>query len=472
MNRLAMSIDGLHERAPELSARQTLSKGQRRVFLGALLLLVLSLVVALPVAAIALVTLGTAVYLLTFMGWLRLAMAALRRPAILTVTDADAFAIADEELPLYTVLVPAYKEAEVIGQTIAALEDLIYPSDRLDIKLLLEEDDTETIAAARAARPAAHIHIVTVPGAHPRTKPKACNYGLTTATGEIVTIFDAEDRPDPLQLRRAVAAFRRVDDSVACLQARLSYHNAHQNVLTRWFTVEYGSWFTMLLPALASSGGPVPLGGTSMHIRRSVFDAVGPWDPYNVTEDADFGVRIYRYGYRTAVLDSTTFEEANSDFLNWVKQRSHWHKGYMVTWLVHMRDPARLRRELGTAGFLRFNLLIGGTPAVVLLNPVFWFVSVLWFTLHPAFVLFLFPPWLFYPALLCVVVGNFFVYFAGIVGCRMTGLSGLVGAALLAPLYWLMMSIAAVKALAQLLTVPSKWEKTVHGLDWAVNREG
>ena len=470
MNRLALSIDGLHERAPELSARHTLSTGQRRVFIGALLLLLLLLVVAPPITAVALVTLGTAVYLLTFMGWLRLAMAAVRRPAVLTVSDAHALAIADDELPLYTVLVPAYHEAEVIGRTIAALEDLVYPRDRLDIKLLLEEDDTETIAAARAAEPAAHIHIVTVPSAPPRTKPKACNYGLTTAAGEIVTIFDAEDRPDPLQLRRAVAAFRRVDDSVACLQAKLSYHNAHQNLLTRWFTVEYGSWFTLLLPALASSGGPVPLGGTSMHIRRSVFDAIGSWDPYNVTEDGDFGVRLYRFGFRTAVLDSTTSEEANSDFLNWVKQRSHWHKGYMVTWLVHMRHPARLRRELGTAGFLRFNLLIGGTPLVVLLNPIFWLVTVLWFTLHPAFVQFLFPPWLFYPALLCMVVGNFFVYFAGIVGCRMAGHSDLVGAALLAPLYWLMMSIAAVKALAQLVTAPSKWEKTVHGLDWAINQ--
>ena len=470
MNRLELSIDGLHERAPELSARQTLSKGQRRVLLGAFLALVLALVVALPFAAIALVALGTAVYLLIFFGWLRLAIVALRRPAVLTVSDAEALAITDDQLPTYTVLVPAYREAEVIGRTVAALEELVYPADRLDIKLLLEEDDTDTIAAAVAARPPAHINIVTVPGAHPRTKPKACNYGLTTATGEIVTIFDVEDRPDPLQLRRAVAAFRRVDDSVACLQAKLSYHNAHQNVLTRWFTVEYGSWFTMLLPALASSGGPVPLGGTSMHIRRTLFDAIGAWDPYNVTEDADFGVRLYRNGYRTAVLDSTTYEEANSDFLNWVKQRSHWHKGYMVTWLVHMRQPARLRRELGTAGFLRFNLLIGGTPLVVLLNPVFWVVTVLWFTLHPAFVQFLFPPWLFYPALLCMVVGNFFVYFAGIVGCRMAGLAGLAGAALLAPLYWLMMSIAAVKALAQLVTAPSRWEKTVHGLDWAANR--
>jgi cellulose synthase/poly-beta-1,6-N-acetylglucosamine synthase-like glycosyltransferase len=472
MTRLELSIHGLERRAPELSARRILSSAQRRLFLLALLLVTTLLVLALPVAAIALVAFGTALYVATFLGWLQLTMAALKRPAIVSVSDAEAYSIADDDLPIYTVLVPAYKEPEVIHRTIAALEALVYPTDRLDIRLLLEEDDLETIEAVRAAAPPPHMQLVVVPVAQPRTKPKACNYGLTASRGEIVTIYDAEDRPEPLQLRRAVAAFRRVDGSVGCLQARLSYFNAHQNLLTRWFTVEYASWFMMLLPALASGGGPVPLGGTSMHIRRAVFEAIGAWDPYNVTEDADFGVRLYRSGWRTSVLESITYEEANSDFVNWIKQRSHWHKGYLVTWLVHMRQPARLWRELGAAGFFRFNVLIGGTPLIVLLNPIFWLITILWFTLHPAFVQALFPPWIFYPGLTCMVAGNFFVYFAGVVTTRMTGHPRLVGAALLAPFYWTMMSVAAVKAVVQLVYSPSKWEKTVHGLDLALQKGG
>src|ERR1700693_4525948 len=472
MTRLELSIHGLESRAPELSARRILSGAQRRLFLLALILLAILVVVALPVAAIALVAFGTALYVATFLGWLQLTMMALKRPGIVSISDREAYAIADDDLPIYTVLVPAYKEPEVIHRTIAALEALVYPTDRLDIKLLLEEDDLETIEAVRAVGPAPHMQPVIVPTAEPRTKPKACNYGLNTARGDMVTIYDAKDRPEPLQLRRAVAAFRLVDESVACLQARLSYFNAHQNLLTRWFTVEYASWFMMLLPALASGGGPVPLGGTSMHIRRAVFDAIGAWDPYNVTEAADFGVRLYRSGLRTSVLDSTTYEEANSDVVNWIKQRSHWHKGYLMTWLVHMRQPARLGRALGPAGFFRFNVLIGGTPLIVLLNPMFWWITILWFTLHPAFVQAIFPPWIFYPGLTCMVAGNFLVYFAGVVTTRMTGHPRLVGAALLAPFYWLMMSVAAVKAVVQLINSPAKWEKTVHGLDLAVQKVG
>src|SRR5207247_7375152 len=220
----------------------------------------------------------------------------------------------------------------------------------------------------------------------PRTKPKACNYGLTLARGDLLTIYDAEDRPDPLQLRRAAVAFRRLDDPVACLQARLSYHNANQNMITRWFTAEYLTWFGGLLPALVEQGAPVPLGGTSMHIRTDVLRMIGAWDPYNVTEDADLGLRLHRLGYRTHVLDSTTYEEATSDFVNWVKQRSRWYKGYMQTWLVHSRHPRRLWKELGPTGFLSFHLTIGATPLVPLINPIFWLLTLLWTVGHFPFI--------------------------------------------------------------------------------------
>jgi cellulose synthase/poly-beta-1,6-N-acetylglucosamine synthase-like glycosyltransferase len=283
-----------------------------------------------------------------------------------------------------------------------------------------------------------------------------------------VTIYDAEDRPDPLQLRRAVAAFSSADPRLACLQAKLEYHNPGQNLLTAWFSLEYLTWFGFTLPAIASGNTPVPLGGTSMHIRGDVLAAVGAWDPYNVTEDCDLGVRLYRMGYRTAILDSTTYEEANSDVVNWVKQRSRWVKGYAQSWLVHMRHPIRLWRELGTRGFVGFNLLVGATTLTSVLNPMFWTLTAVWFTVHPAFIQSVFPGWVYYPAMLSMILGNFLGYYAGLVTLQVTGRAELLKAALLMPVYWALMSLAALRALLQLAVSPFVWEKTVHGLDRSV----
>jgi cellulose synthase/poly-beta-1,6-N-acetylglucosamine synthase-like glycosyltransferase len=228
--------------------------------------------------------------------------------------------------------------------------------------------------------------------------------------------------------------------------------------------VEYGAWFSQFLPALVTVGAPIPLGGTSNHFRREALSAAGGWDPYNVTEDADLGIRLHRLGYRVEILDSTTYEEANSDFVNWIKQRSRWHKGYLQTWMVHMRRPRQLWRELGPSGFLGFNLFVGASPCLAVLNPVFWGLTLLWFVGKPAFIKALFPGPVLYAGLLCFVVGNFSMVYLNLISVRANRRPELLGAALLTPVYWLMMSLAGIKAVVQLLLMPSYWEKTAHGL--------
>ena len=448
-----------------MSASYTIDRRQQLVLVAIAAVVLAGIAVNPLVACTALVTGATCLYLSALVFRLYIFSKALSAPGLVTVSDEDARALPDEQLPIYTVMVAAYREPEVIGRLLASLGRIDYPPERLDVQVLLEADDEDTIAAALAAHPARHIQIVRVPFSEPRTKPKALNYGLARARGSFVTIYDAEDRPEPLQLRRAVAAFRDLPAEVACLQAKLSYFNADQNLITRWFTGEYAMWFSHLLPGLVASGAPVPLGGTSNHFRREVLQGVGAWDPHNVTEDADLGIRLARAGYRTEVLDSTTLEEANSDFINWAKQRSRWYKGYMQTWLVHMRHPADLRRQLGTPGFLAFSLFVGGTPLLALLNPLFWMLMSLWFLARVAFVAALFPNWGYHLALTCLVVGNFTFLYSSVLSARATGSPSLVWAALLSPLYWGMMSLAAIKAFIQLFHAPSFWEKTVHGLD-------
>ena len=465
MTPLERSINGLRLQSPEMSAHRTLSPTQTWIAAIGLALLAAAVAADARRTLIVLFGLATALYLLSLAYRLYLLRTALHGVATASISDEDARGLADQDLPIYTLLVPVYREARVVARTIEALEALDYPRDRLDIKLLLEVDDEETIDAARALRSELRLEIVLVPAEGPRTKPKACNYGLALARGELVTIYDAEDHPEPLQLRRAVAAFRELPPTVACLQARLSYFNPEQNMITRWFTAEYDAWFSMLLPALAHHGGPVPLGGTSMHIKRRTLDRIGGWDAYNVTEDADLGVRLQRLGYGVQVLDSLTLEEANSDFVNWVKQRSRWYKGYLQTWLVHMRNPRRLVRELGWRRFIGLTFAIGSVPVLALINPVFWAATWLWILGASGVVASLLPPVVYYPGLACLVVGNFVGIYIGLLGIRVTGRPRLLGAVLLFPLYWLMMSIAAIRALLQLTVAPSFWEKSVHGLD-------
>lgn len=461
---LDSSISELLKSNPDMSAQRTMPIRQRRVLIGVGIVLLLGLIIDAEYTLIALIAVITVFYIAVVINRAILFVLSRRPSAVQHVSDEEALAYPDTHLPVYTVLVPAYKEPEVIGQLVANLDQLSYPREKLEIKIVLESDDVETLLAVRDLEPGSHFEVVTVPPAEPRTKPKALNYAMFSARGSVVTIFDAEDDPDPLQLRRAAIALARGGPRMACVQARLSFANVDQNMLTRWFTLEYEMWFAMLLPGLVHLGAPVPLGGTSNHFRREILAELGGWDPYNVTEDADIGIRLARRGYFCGMLDSITLEEANSDFVNWVKQRSRWYKGYLQTALIHLRHPRDLHRNLGWRGLLQVILFVFGTPALAMLNPIFWVLTVLWFVASPHFVKALFPAWLYYPAVASWVFGNLVVAYLTILTCRLSSRYRLIIAALLVPAYWVMMAVAAIKAFWQLIASPNFWEKTVHGL--------
>ncbi|GIF44054.1 glycosyltransferase family 2 protein [Actinoplanes xinjiangensis] len=449
---------------PGFSAQVVLSRMQRAGLIVALVLItgwavLFPMAVLQTLVAIVTVAYGAAIVFRVVLVW-----ASTRGEHLIRVSDEEARAVADHDLPVYTVLVPAYREPAVIGQLMSHLGALEYPADKLEIILLLEEDDRETIDAAAAVVTGGHVRILVVPESQPKTKPKACNVGLEQATGEFVTIYDAEDVPDPLQLRRAVVALRRLGPSYVCLQAELGYFNVDQNRITKWFALEYATWFRSLLPGLVALRMPIPLGGTSNHFRARELRELGAWDPYNVTEDADLGIRLARSGYRVGVLDSVTLEEANSDFINWIKQRSRWYKGYLMTWLVHLRSPRATVRQLGWRGILCLNLFVGGTPLAALLNAVLWATTILWFLDRPPIMEEIFVPPFYYLGVICLVFGNATVIYLNVLSARTMDRPDLLGTALLSPGYWAMMSLAGAKAAWQLVFKPSYWEKTTHGL--------
>ena len=374
--------------------------------------------------------------------------------------------ILDAELPVYTILVPLYREANVLAPLMRALTSLDYPAAKLDIKLILEAVDGETIAAAQSLDLPGTVEIVVVPELHPRTKPKALNYALPLARGEYLVIYDAEDRPERDQLRKAIAAFRAGPPDLACLQARLNLYNAFDTWLTRQFTIEYGALFDGLLPALERLRLPIPLGGTSNHFRVSALKWLTAWDPFNVTEDADLGTRLARKGYRCQVLASTTFEEAPTRFMSWLRQRTRWLKGYMQTWLVHMRSPRALWRELGPPGFFAFQVVVGGTVMAALVHPWFYVLAALdlangAFLARPSS-LFGLPFWLI--ASLSLATGYAAAMALGLFALRARGAHRLIAQVPLMPFYWLLVSAAAYRAVWQFATARFTWEKTEHGL--------
>ncbi len=460
---LHRAVNQLREQDPLRSAAVAVA-GWQRVVLWVLLALTVGFGVLSPMrTAIALLGMCTLAYVATMVDRVLIFRQGLAYRAI-AVSEEEARGIPDHELPRYTILVPAYNEPEVVGDLLSAMSRLEYPPDRVEILLLLEEDDAVTIAAAGEYNSSETVTIVLVPPGEPRTKPKACNYGLQFATGEIVTIYDAEDEPEPLQLRRVVAAFARAPREVVCVQSKLAYHNSHQNLLTGWFTAEYNLWFGYLLPGMMRSASPIPLGGTSNHLRRDVLEEIGAWDPFNVTEDADLGLRIHALGYRTAVLDSTTMEEANSDPINWIRQRSRWYKGYLQTWLVHIRRPVEMWRSVGPRSFIRLTLILAGTPIIAVLNLLFWLITMLWFLGQPALVGAVFPWFIYFPAQVALILGNGVTLYMNLLALREDDRADLIVPALTVPAYFVMMSVAAAKGIYQLIRNPSYWEKTFHGL--------
>ena len=459
------AVYDLAERDPEMSAQTTFTPIQ--MIIGYVLVTAIALGLALaPVGTLITITSVMALFYLgnfIFKGilvWVGGHNSGLSNRLI----EADAALLRDEDLPVYTILVPMFREPEVLPILAHALRQLDYPLAKLDIKLVLEEGDDLTIDSAKALGLEGVFEIVRVPPSQPQTKPKACNYALRFARGDLLVIFDAEDKPEPNQLKKVVAAFNRYGAKVACIQCRLNYYNANENWLTRLFTLDYSLWFDLMLPGLEKLNIPIPLGGTSNHFRIDVLRELNAWDPFNVTEDADLGIRLTQKGYRVGLVDSTTYEEANCSQSNWVRQRSRWIKGYMQTLLVHTRRPVHLYKTIGPLGVLGFIFFIGGTMLSGLLNPLFWGIFAVWLVTQTAGFDVVFPAPLLQISLLNLLLGNgIFIYLTMIAPVRRRWLN-LVPYALTVFWYWVLMSIAAYKGLWQLLTNPFYWEKTQHGI--------
>ncbi len=455
------------------SAIQTFSFSQKLFFIATpLLLLYLFFLFPLPtargvVAVLSILYFADAIFNIFVM------LKSLYKDHDIHVSEEELAKIDEKKLPMYSILCPLYKEAHVVPQFLEGIARIDWPKEKLDVMFLLEEDDVETIQAFSEMTLPYYARTVIVPHSQPKTKPKACNYGLSFAKGKYLVIFDAEDIPDIYQLKKAYVSFQKVPADVKCLQAKLSYYNSRQNLLTRFFTAEYSLWFDLTLPGLQSLNSALPLGGTSNHFDTAVLRKLEGWDPFNVTEDADLGLRLFQKGYRTAIIDSTTYEEATSVTKNWLRQRSRWIKGYMQTYLVHMRNNRRFVKEKGIWHNLIFQMTVGGKIMFALLNPLMWIITILYFAAYDSFgpiMRAIYQPPYSYLAVFSWVFGNFLFLYSYMVAVAKREQWDLAKYVLLIPLYWVLMSTSAMIALYQLIIKPHYWEKTVHGFHLGTNK--
>lgn len=365
-------------------------------------------------------------------------------------------------LPMVSMMVPLFDESDIAGRLVARLGRLAYPRHRLEVLLVVEEEDARTRAALARARLPAWMRVVIVPDGPLRTKPRALNYALNFCRGGIVGVWDAEDAPEPGQIHKVVRHFAAAAPDVACLQGILDFYNPGHNWLTRCFTVEYAAWFRAMLPGLARLGLVVPLGGTTLFFRREILERLGGWDAHNVTEDADLGLRLARAGYRTELIDTVTAEEPNARVWPWIRQRSRWIKGYAMTWGVHMRDPAALWRDLGPRRFLAVQVLFLGSLSQALLAPVLWSFWLIALGLpHPL------SPWVGgWPG--AVLSALFLTSEALAIAVGLWAVRG-PDHRHLRPwvptlhVYFPLAALAAWKALHEVVTRPFYWDKTSHG---------
>jgi cellulose synthase/poly-beta-1,6-N-acetylglucosamine synthase-like glycosyltransferase len=370
-------------------------------------------------------------------------------------------------LPKVSVLVPLYKEREIASILIERIAAIAYPRALLDVVFVLEAEDKMTQAAIDQVDLPSWMRVVVVPPHHGlTTKPRAMNYALDFCRGEIIGIWDAEDAPEPDQINRVVAQFETASDDVVCLQGFLDYYNPCENWLSRCFTLEYAGWFRVVLSGMDKLRLVMPLGGTTLFIRRDKLEELGGWDAQNVTEDADLGVRLARAGYRTEMVETTTYEEANCRPWPWVKQRSRWLKGFMVTYLVHMRSPSALLADLGVWRFLGVQAFFLGTICQFLLAPVIWTYWLVLFGLpHP--VADTLPTQLLAGLVVFFLTAEVLNMTVASLGAHRSGRGALSWWAPTMMLYFPLGTLAAYKALWELICAPFYWDKTQHGLSRA-----
>lgn len=441
--------------------RETVSLAFVAVLAGAAFMFGVSSGFGVPLLTV--IAFGISAMYVTLMSFKVAMLAASMPTANETIGPEDLAAVTDEELPVVSILIPLYREKDIIPQIFRYLSDFDYPQEKLDIIFILESTDTETAEAFLAMHPPSHFKALLSPDVFPKTKPKAMNVAFGQAKGDVVVIFDAEVLPERDQLKKAYLTFKR-NPGAMYLHSRMDVYNAETNWITHLYTAEFSYFYHYFMPGLVASKYPVPISGHSTYFRKHVIEKVGAWDAYNVAEDCDIGIRLYRKGFGSGMmLDSHTWEQSTTTIPTWVRQRTRWIQGFIQTSMVQLRYPFLLKRELKSwKNFIVFLMLVPGNVVLNILNIVQWAMFALWHMTHAPFLQVAYSGVTLYMATTCFILGNFFFTFFGLYALYVRKHYSSVPWGFLMFVYWIMLGIATVRATLHLFLHPHKWDKTQH----------
>ncbi len=366
-------------------------------------------------------------------------------------------------LPVISVVLPVYKEKEIIPQLCQRMMDMDYPPENLDLIFVFESGDDETIEAFQQYPKPAHFKGLVSPDVKPKTKPKALNVALRETKGDLLVIFDAETLPETDQFMKVVAAFRG-DPTLDYIHCRIDVYNPNRNWITKMYTAEFSFFYNFFLPGLATVHSPTPISGHSVYFRREQLVKVGGWDAYNLAEDCDIGIRMFRNGYKRAtVLDSYSWEQSTTNIFSWMKQRTRWMQGFVQTSMVNLRFPALLWKDLG--GLRNMVLFLFHVPGGVFLNGLNlaqWGMLVFWYATSDPIIQSIFTDVLLYLSVVSFILGNIIFTYFNLIGLFYRKYYSFVGQALFSPVYWIMLSFATVRAIIRFFLQESTWDKTTH----------
>jgi cellulose synthase/poly-beta-1,6-N-acetylglucosamine synthase-like glycosyltransferase len=384
-----------------------------------------------------------------------------------SVKSEDLQSLDDDELPVISALIPLHKEKEILPQLLNHMSKMDYPKEKFDVIFILESTDEETIRAFVEARPPRHFKALLSPNVLPKTKPKALNVAFQKSKGDVVVIYDAETLPDVDQLKKAAWTLK-THPEVMYLHTRLDHYNTDYNWITKNFNAEYSYYYDHFFPGVISLGVPVPISGHSIYFRRHIIESVHGWDSYNVAEDCDIGIRLYRHGFGSGrIMNSFSLEQATTTIPTWIMQRVRWMKGFIQTSVVHLRYPLLLKKELG--GWFKFSWFLYLVPFSVImniLNMVLWVLFFCWNIGHPIYVKNLYgDSFILYASVFSFLMGNYIFLFFNFIGLYGRKRYAVMKWAFLSPVYWLLLGYASLYATYRFLFKPFQWEKTTHMID-------
>ena len=250
--------------------------------------------------------------------------------------------------PFVSILIPAFNEGIVIRRTLESMLSLNYPRERYEIIVINDgsTDDTQAVVESVCLRHR-NVKLVNIPPSEGgKGKSRTLNIGLKHAMGDVISIYDADNRPEPNSLLYLVANLVG-DPKLGAVLGKVRTINARKNLLTRFINIEFISFQWIVQGGRYKLFNLATLPGTNYVIWRKILDKAGNFDEDAIAEDAELSIRLYEMGYRIKFIPyAVTWEQEPEQLKVFIRQRTRWAQGmsYIIRKFLRIAFQMKNRR--------------------------------------------------------------------------------------------------------------------------------